>query len=663
MFTTLAAALSLAASLAIEVPYLPQTDDLCGGAAAAMVFRYWGDVHADLQDFAPLIDRRAGGIAADVLTAAVESRGWRTARVDGSFDALGARLRDGQPVIVLLPDRGDRYHYVVVTAVNADTVVVHDPAWGPSRPIRHAEFERAWQAAGFWSLVILPGARGIGTRSLTSPAADPPAVSRVTDSDACDVRLNNALDAIRTQGLDRADALLGEVRAQCPGAIGPLRELSGVRFAQRRWNAAVTLAREVLLRDPQDAYALDVLGSALFMQGDDIDALRAWNRIGKPRVNRLRIDGLHHTRYQMVAELMAIQPNMLLTAEGYGRARQRLRELPDQATTRLAVKPEADGFATVDVVVVEIAPLPRGPVEWAGAAAHTAANRTVDVSVPGTSGQGEVWSASWRWWNHRPGASIALSAPRVRGLPGVWRVEGSWESDTYDAPQGPRTVESRTHGGLAISDWLSSRVRYTVTTGLDAWGSNKAASIGGSLERVAFANRLTLSIGGTQWMPVNGRAAFGLMSAHVGARSSTELRGWVGRGELGLERVGDAAPLTLWPGAGEGQVRSPLLRAHPLLTDGVVDLSSAAAFARTVAFGTGELQRWLENPPLLRVGFAAFADVARASRQFSGGETPLQVDVGGGIRIKVPGTPGVLRADFAHGVRDGANALTFGWLF
>src|SRR3954469_4820565 len=107
MFTTLAAALSLAASLAIEVPYLPQTDALCGGAAAAMVFRYWGDAHADLQDFAPLIDRRAGGIAADVLTAAVESRGWRAVRVDGSIDALGARLRDGQPVIVLLPDRGN----------------------------------------------------------------------------------------------------------------------------------------------------------------------------------------------------------------------------------------------------------------------------------------------------------------------------------------------------------------------------------------------------------------------------------------------------------------------------------------------------------------------------------------------------------------------------
>ena len=129
----LIAALALAAALANDVPYLPQTEALCGGAAAAMVFRYWGDAHADVQEFAPVVDRRAGGIAGDALAGAVISRGWRTARLDGSLDALGARIRGGQPVIVLLPDRRDRYHYVVVTALTGDGVVVHDPAWGPSR--------------------------------------------------------------------------------------------------------------------------------------------------------------------------------------------------------------------------------------------------------------------------------------------------------------------------------------------------------------------------------------------------------------------------------------------------------------------------------------------------------------------------------------------------
>src|SRR5712691_3958928 len=107
MIATLVAALSLA-SPAIDVPYLPQTDALCGGAAAAMVFRYWGDAHADVQEFASLVDRRAGGIATDVLADAVAKRGWRVGRIEGSIVALAAHVRDGQPVIVLVPDRGNR---------------------------------------------------------------------------------------------------------------------------------------------------------------------------------------------------------------------------------------------------------------------------------------------------------------------------------------------------------------------------------------------------------------------------------------------------------------------------------------------------------------------------------------------------------------------------
>src|SRR4051812_20434074 len=171
MLTTLAAALSLAASLAIDVPYLPQTDALCGGAAAAMVFRYWGDAHGAAQEFAALVDRRAGGIANDALTRAIDGRGWRTARAGESLAALRARMLDKQPVIVLLPDRGTLYHYVVVVAATDDTVVVHDPSWGPSRSIRALDFERAWKAAGFWSLVILPPASPPANRQRPREAA------------------------------------------------------------------------------------------------------------------------------------------------------------------------------------------------------------------------------------------------------------------------------------------------------------------------------------------------------------------------------------------------------------------------------------------------------------------------------------------------------------
>ena len=251
MIITLAAALSLAASMAIDVPYLPQTDALCGGAAAAMVFRYWGDAHADVQEFAPLVDRRAGGIATDALDC-----GGHRARVAHDHEstarstALGARVHDGQPVIVLLPDRGDRYHYVVVIGVSDEAIVVHDPAWGPSRTIRAPDFERAWKAAGFWSLVILPP-RG-------SPPARQPAARR-NRRHACGAgapdrrtgrRVRRAAESRarrdpRAGTRSRRQPCSATSARECPGAAGPIRELSGVRFAQRRWSDAAALAREV----------------------------------------------------------------------------------------------------------------------------------------------------------------------------------------------------------------------------------------------------------------------------------------------------------------------------------------------------------------------------------------------------------------------------------
>ena len=663
MLTTLAAALSLASSLAIDVPYLPQTDALCGGAAAAMVFRYWGDAHADVQEFAPLVDRRAGGIANDVLTDAVRTRGWRAGRIDGSLDALAAHVHDGQPVIVLLPDRGDRYrhHYVVVTGVSADAIVVHDPAWGPSRTIRAPDFERAWQAAGFWSLLILPPAVSTGQ---ASPAPEAPAAAVVVD--ACDARLNRAMDEIRERGLNHADALLGEVRAQCPNAAGPLRELSGVRFAQRRWSDAAALARDALRRDPNDAYALDVLGSSLFMQDDGVGALRAWNQIGKPRVNRVRIEGLHHTRYQTVAEVMAIQPNMLLTAELFDRARRRLSELPDHATTRLAVRPEADGFATVDVVVVELAAVPHGVVEWAGAAARTAANREVSVSVPGVRGEGDVWSAGWRWWNNRPGVSVGFAAPLVRGLPGVWQFEGVVPSDTHGA-RASRIVESRTHGGLTMSDWLPGRVRYALTMASDSWtGGRKAASIGGALEHVAVRDVRSVAIRRrTQWPPVTGGSAFGSVGARacravVDGHSTLALRA----GGSVVERVSDAAPPALWPGAGDGHVRAQVLRAHPLLHDGVVDLTGSAA---------SRPRAYVRERGSAAVAGAAVAGSSRGRRlrrrraRDTAGRRRKRAGAGiwaPACASRFPARPACCASTLRHGLRDfGANALTFGWLF
>ena len=129
-----ATALSVAQVASLEVPYVPQTDALCGGAAAAMVFRYWGDAHANVERFAALVERRDGvaGIVTERLAESIAGAGWRIERADASLAGLRRRIDAKQPVITLIGDKRDTYHYVVVVGADGDAVVIHDPSWGPA---------------------------------------------------------------------------------------------------------------------------------------------------------------------------------------------------------------------------------------------------------------------------------------------------------------------------------------------------------------------------------------------------------------------------------------------------------------------------------------------------------------------------------------------------
>ena len=351
MFTSLLVALSSLSSLFLAVPYLPQGDALCGGAAAAMVFRYWGDVHADIEQFAPLVDKHAGGIANDVLVKAVEERGWRASVIPGSVDQLHEQIQSGRPVVILVAGRGSLYHYLVVTGIESGAVIVHDPTWGPSRRILFGDLIRAWRPTNFWSLVIQPPE----TRA-----------------------------AIDLATPDRGAPTTPEIS-------GPLGELAGVRFAERRWRESADLAERAVTLDPTDRYAWEVLAASRFILDDPGGALIAWNHIGKPRINLVVIDGLSRTRFQTIAAAIGLRPNMLLTESAFRLAERRLQDLPDRTVSRLTLRPEADGFVTVQAVVIERTGPPQGTAAWTVAGLQAAIDREARVTVPGSTGQGELW--------------------------------------------------------------------------------------------------------------------------------------------------------------------------------------------------------------------------------------------------------------------------------
>jgi hypothetical protein len=664
---------ALIVALSLVVPYLPQTEALCGGSVAAMVFRYWGDAHADVQQFAPLVDKRAGGIAADVLASAIEERGWRTFRVEGSIELLGEQIGKGRPVMILVADRGVRNHYLLVTGIDGDAVIVHDPTWGPSRRVAFEELLRAWQPTGFWSLVVLPRRNGVppgGDYVRGDLPARPGggAVGQAGHGDGlnasrCDVLLEKAIARADEGPLGDAYKILEGVHAECPAEAAPLREMAGVRFAEGRWSDAEDLAERAIALDANDGYAGQVLASSRFLQGDFTGALRAWNHGGKPSINLVEIRGLERTRFQTIAAAMGLSPNMLLTERAFRRAERRLQQLPRFAESRLRFTPEADGFVTVNAAVVERG-VPQGAAEWAATAAVAAIDREVRMTLPGTTGQAETWSASWRWWNNRPRLAFGFAAPGLGRFGGVWRIEASWESQQYR----PTLSESRTHGALSFGDWVTGSLRFSVSAGIDTWHGasfdGRALFAGGSLERRWLDDRWTIAGSGTVWAEPSNGGVFHTVAVRAAFESSPRADKWVYLADAGTEQAGDNAPLALWPRAGGDTGEQVLLRAHPLFEEGVIDLTGPSVLGRTLVYSHGEAQRWIGSAGPARAAAAIFADIVQASRaQTLDAGRLTQIDVGAGVRLRAPGLAGTLRVDFARGLRDDAKALTVGWQF
>lgn len=631
----------------LDVPYLPQSEALCGGAAAAMVMRFWGaaDVYADT--FSDLVDPRAAGIRGEDLVRAMRARGWQALTFKGGLAVVRSNIDKGRPVIVLIEDRPGRFHYVVAVAVADGRVIVHDPARAPFRVIDETSFVRAWERSGFWSLLALPPA------GLMERPAEPERAS--TPAGACAGIVDEGVRLARAGETDEARRVLELASATCPAEAGPWRERAGLHVLRDEWAAAAADAREALRRDKTDEHAARILATSLFLEGDTLGALDAWNIAGEPTIDRVNVQGLERTRYDVVAHALGLETRALLTSGALRRAQRNAAEIPSTLVSRVSYRPGENGRAQVDAVIVERSLVPSGIAGVATVGLRTLTDRELSASIASPSGGGEVWTASWRWWTNRPRAALSFSAPATGRTHGTWRIDAFDDKQTYGAALG--TVAERRRGAaVQLSHWATGEWRWTAAIGVDRWRNRGVSvSLTAGSEHRSFGDRLSTTARVSRL-----QGDVDTWTAGVGGewRTRTRNEGSVLLARAGVEAAGSRAPLALWPGASTGQGRDVLLRAHPLLRDGVI---ATGVFGRRVADGGAEWRRWLHPVRrTLRLAPAVFADAARASRSTASFDTRLHVDAGVGLRVGIPGA-GVLRIDAARGVRDGRTAFSVGW--
>jgi hypothetical protein len=662
----------VAAHALLDVPYVSQTPELCGGAAVAMVLRYWGERDVFPKDFAPLVGTGDGGILTSVLASAVRDRGWQALVVPAADDTARTRIRSeidqGRPLIALIEVEPHTYHYVVIVGSTDQEVVFHDPARAPFRVLRWAEFDRAWTATGRWMMLVLPpsgfrpGDQGdnVARDTLSSNAAAD------VDQTPCVALVERGVHLALAGDREGAEQGLVAATVLCPNDPAPLRELAGLRFSQSRWSEAQRLALSAVHLAPGDAYAWQLVATSRYLAGDLMGALDAWNRTGEPRIDTIDMHGAERTRQPVVVRAAGLQPRQVLTPEVFGRALHRLRELPVASNARMRYEPimtSGGGLAKLDIFIDERQVVPSGWLALATLGARALLLDELRVDVAGPLGEGELASAAWRWSAGRPRVALGLALPSPQWLPGIVSFDTSWERQSYDATPSSDDAtlvrEERRSVGLHVADWSTSWLRWQTGATLDRFGARDYLAVENSLDVRLAGDRLALAASGGWWAPFAGGDRFATGGLLAAWRSTDEATRpfWSAVTEIGV--ASRMAPLALWQGAGTGQGRSGLLRAHPLLKG---DVLTGAIFGRDVAHGSLEYVRPVRQTLAGGLSIAGFVDVARAWHRLNGLDTsPLYVDAGVGVRVRAPGTGGAIRIDVAHGLRGGGTTLSASW--
>ena len=658
----------------LNVPFVSQSESLCGGAAAAMVLRFWGERGVDAESFAHLIDRDAGGIRTTDLVRELEGRGFAAVTVPGSLARLASEIdQNGRPVLALIEDHPGAYHYVVVVGMPERGVIFHDPARSSYRVMSREEWTSRWRPTSMWMALVA---------AKPAKTADDVPVARVdvastigsNSADRCDSQLSEGVRRSQAGDYAGAERVLTSALS-CPGGAA-YRELAGLRVLQKRWSDASSLAETAVQADASDAYAWRLLATARFLQDDRIGALKALNRAGEPAVDTVQVTGLTRTRVSVVEHAIGVDRGEQLTESALDRGVRQLVDLPSLRSASLEYVPVPGGRAEVRAAVSERRLFP-SDFDWVVIGARSAFSRDLRASIGAMTGGGERLDLQWRFRPERERVAAEYLAPAPWG--GVWSAQGSWERTTFDllVPQTERSLAR-----LTWNTWLNGTVRVGVRGGVDRWQDIATRpSVGATVYTATRHDRVSGKVDVDTWGGVD---SFSTVRAIVKFKSRREYRGLMFLSNVGAGWTGDSTPVESWFAGDSGNARPGpvLLRAHGLVED--ARFFRTAQMGRTIMHAAVEQQYWFdlnkpgpgpaagslkENPSAaafkeflehINVGVAVFVDTARVMRRLYPGDRN-DIDLGGGGRLALPGGRGALRADYARGLINTDWKISFGY--
>jgi hypothetical protein len=130
----------------------PQTNRTCGAACLSMVYRFFGKEVPQNQIWPSIAKQnRFGSLASTTHLMALDalSRGFGAVAIQARHPLQALRLCRDSGIRAILNHRlkhnAPTGHYTVLVNIDDKNVVLHDPFYGPSRRLSHAELLELWQ--------------------------------------------------------------------------------------------------------------------------------------------------------------------------------------------------------------------------------------------------------------------------------------------------------------------------------------------------------------------------------------------------------------------------------------------------------------------------------------------------------------------------------------
>lgn len=627
----------------LQVPYVAQSELLCGGAAIAMVERWWGrrGVYGDA--FSYLVHRESGGILTTDMARVTRERGWSVVALGATAERVTLSLADSVPVIALIQVARNRYHYVVIVGWNATDVTYHDPAVSPFVHVSIAAFERNWAAANRWAMFVRPSP----VVASTAAAVPTPSQNPTIDSLPCRPWLDQAADAATAKRLADADSLLDIAAVKCPSEPVVARELAGVRFRQGRYAEAARLAAAYALRFRADTLGWHLLASSRFLSRDENGALEAWNTIGRPTIDLVRIDGSRRIRFRALADGMGISAGQLLTPRRYALAQRRLADIPALASANVSYAAVTGSAVELRSTVVErplVGPLPQLLL---GVAVRAAVTSQATIAIGSPLHFGELWTGQWRWESANPRVALRVDIPTRLGVPGIVSFERSWETFRFAAgiPE-----ERRSASIVGVRGWLREDVDGIASARFERWsaqGDYLALALGGAF--YTAQDRVALQAEAEHAVPLTGNRSYDRIRTRAAWALPADRWSNAWSLRLGADWTGATAPRGLWSIAGGDLTRDIPLRAHPFVVDNRLPTSRSG---QAIVYGGIASDRQFATFGPVSFGAGVFVDAANVmASSDSSTVARFYLDGGAGLRVGLVGLKSVaVRMDVARGL-------------